>query len=204
MEIRIPTRQQVKPLERVNLSVDKIPEVAVKTTVSTETTALTNQNDGYDKEAPWGRTVSGAPKTKPGRKPKIPVVAPALKDRYIYRSEGIAGTHPNTHVKVFARPYTEEAVTILVEIMRDQDAPVQARVSAATQVLDRAWGKPKETLELEAPAEGLRKVLNDISSEDLTDLVRALRNPPIDVTPTKADLSGTLRSIPVDAKKPGP
>lgn len=123
-------------------------------------------------EAPYGLTKEGKPRGKPGRKEKTP--NSPLKNQYIIQS-GLAGSNPSTHVKVFARPYTEEAVTILVAIMRDNEASPQVRVSAATQVLDRAWGKPKETLELEAPQEGLRAVLAGVSSSDLSDLLRAMR-----------------------------
>ncbi len=200
MEIRIPSHSRNEPVSTPS-KINDLPNVAQEVGVATlqnarslsEGSKATETVAKPDLSAPYGLKLDGTPRPKPGRKAKVDGLA--VKHRYAI-VPGIAGSHPNTHVKVFARPYTEEAVTILVEIMRDTEAPVQARVSAATQVLDRAWGKPKETLELEAPAEGLRKVLNDISSEDLTDLVRALRNPPIDVTPTKATI--------VDAKKPGP
>ncbi len=78
----------------------------------------------------------------------------------------------------------------MVEIMRDGDAPPAVRLSAASQLVDRAWGKAKETLELEAPAEGIRAVLAGVSSNDLSDLLRAVRGQvrePIDVTPTRVD-----------------
>ncbi len=131
-------------------------------------------------EAPprWGLTLDGKPRGKPGRKTPLektlPVEKPPVRHQYVTQS-GALGLNPNTHVKVFARPYTEEAVTILVAIMRDGDASPQVRVSAATQVLDRAWGKPKETLEIDAPQEGLRAVLAGVSSSDLSDLLRAMR-----------------------------
>ncbi len=181
MEIRIPTKLRTA-------ATPTKPETVQPVNTVKEVDTAANLSNPVETER-WGRTIDGKIRAKPGPKPKTAPLA--LKDRYSLPANP-TGLYPTAHVKVFARPYTEEAVTILVEIMRDHEAPVQARVSAATQVLDRAWGKPKETLELEAPAEGLRKVLNDISSEDLTDLVRALRNPPIDVTPTQ------------DAKKPGP
>ncbi len=123
-------------------------------------------------EAPWGTTADGNPRNKPGPKPRGE--RPPLERRFS-TTTGLVGMNPSTHVKVFARPYTEEAVTILVAIMRDEEASPQVRVSAATQVLDRAWGKPKETLEIDAPQEGLRAVLAGVSSSDLSDLLRAMR-----------------------------
>ncbi len=187
MEIRIPDR---KIAEAKNKS-----QEAVKTTASTKMTSGTNQNDGIDQEAPYGRRKDGTPQLKRGRKELARHELPPVPQQYIMQS-GPDGTKPNRHVKEYAKPFTEEAVNMMVATMRDVSAPAAVRLTAAFGIVDRAWGKPKETLELEAPAEGLRKVLNDISSEDLTDLVRALRNPPIDVTPT---VSGNA-----DAKKPGP
>ncbi len=142
-----------------------------------------------DPDAPYGRNRDGKPRNKPGPKPPGPLVP--LNKRYtVQGSSGLDGSKPNTHVKVFARPYTEEAVLTLAEIMRDTDAPPAVRVSAASQLIDRAWGKAKETLELEAPAEGIRAVLAGVSSSDLSDLLRAVRGqmrPEIDVTPTRVE-----------------
>ncbi len=146
-----------------------------------------NFNGLADFDAPYGRNRDGKPRNKPGPKPPGPLVP--LNKRYtVHGTSALAGSHPNTHVKVFARPYTEEAVLTLAEIMRDTDAPPAVRVSAASQLIDRAWGKAKETLELEAPAEGIRAVLAGVSSSDLSDLLRAVRGqvrPEIDVTPTR-------------------
>ena len=43
-----------------------------------------------------------------------------------------------------ARTYTVAAVETLAEIMQDKDAPPSARVSAATAMLDRGYGKPPQ------------------------------------------------------------
>jgi hypothetical protein len=47
-----------------------------------------------------------------------------------------------------ARTHTAQALATLVAIMTNADAPATARVSAANAVLDRAWGKPRQDLEL--------------------------------------------------------
>jgi hypothetical protein len=46
-----------------------------------------------------------------------------------------------------ARTHTAQALTTLVAIMANADAPATARVSAANAVLDRAWGKPRQDFE---------------------------------------------------------
>jgi hypothetical protein len=48
-------------------------------------------------------------------------------------------------VRELARTHTEAAVQTLVEIMNDPDAAPSARASAASSVLDRAWGRPEQS-----------------------------------------------------------
>ena len=43
-----------------------------------------------------------------------------------------------------ARAHTADAIATLVEVMNDRDAPASARVSAASAVLDRGYGKPPQ------------------------------------------------------------
>ena len=45
-------------------------------------------------------------------------------------------------VRELAREHTPEAVNTLAEIMLDKDAPPAARISAATALLDRGYGRP--------------------------------------------------------------
>ena len=51
-------------------------------------------------------------------------------------------------VRIFAREYTVTALEVLVAIMNDKDAQKAVRVSAATALLDRAWGKPGQSVEV--------------------------------------------------------
>lgn len=47
-----------------------------------------------------------------------------------------------------ARKHTEVALSTLVSILRKPEATDSARVAAATAILDRAYGKPPQSLEL--------------------------------------------------------
>jgi hypothetical protein len=47
-------------------------------------------------------------------------------------------------VKAAAKALTPEAFTTLVEVMQSAKAPAGARISAATAILDRGWGKPAQ------------------------------------------------------------
>lgn len=63
------------------------------------------------------------------------------------------------HVRDLARVHTVEAVGVLVEIMRDKYQPAPARVAAASQILDRGYGKPTQPIDVKPRT----------SAEDFTD-----------------------------------
>ena len=46
-----------------------------------------------------------------------------------------------TSIRSLARTHTRTALSVLVKIMRSEDATPAARVSAANAILDRGWGK---------------------------------------------------------------
>lgn len=48
-----------------------------------------------------------------------------------------------------ARDHTERAVTALVAVLDSDDASDAAKVSAATAILDRGWGRPKQDVGIE-------------------------------------------------------
>ena len=47
-----------------------------------------------------------------------------------------------SRASALARQYTEEAIDLLVDIMRDADAGPSERLRAAIAILDRGWGRP--------------------------------------------------------------
>ena len=51
-------------------------------------------------------------------------------------------------VKAAAKAMTPEALETLRDAMTNPAAPYAARVSAAIHVLDRGWGKPKESVDI--------------------------------------------------------
>jgi hypothetical protein len=48
-------------------------------------------------------------------------------------------------IKALFEPYAPEAVKTLVGIMRDENAPQTTRILASKEVLDRVYGKSRET-----------------------------------------------------------
>jgi hypothetical protein len=52
-----------------------------------------------------------------------------------------------TEIRSIARSHTRTAINALVGVMKAKDATHAARVSAATAILDRGWGRPVQALE---------------------------------------------------------
>ena len=52
----------------------------------------------------------------------------------------------NERLVELARSQTESAIATLVQVMEDKKASAPARVSAASALLDRGWGKPAQAL----------------------------------------------------------
>ncbi len=64
-------------------------------------------------------------------------------------------------LKDLSREHTVDAVNTLVAVMTDEDAPHPARVSAASAILDRGWGKPVQEIE---PGQRLLDALGELLS----------------------------------------
>ena len=54
-----------------------------------------------------------------------------------------------------ARAYTVDAVKVLVEVMQAVAHEPKDRITAALALLDRGWGKPKESVDIDARVEGV-------------------------------------------------
>ena len=52
------------------------------------------------------------------------------------------------NLRALCEQYTGQAVAVLRSIMADEEAPHAARVKAAEAILDRAYGKPTQSLEV--------------------------------------------------------
>lgn len=52
-----------------------------------------------------------------------------------------------TEIRSLARSHTKTALNVLVGVMRSKDATAAARVSAATAILDRGWGKAPQAIQ---------------------------------------------------------
>lgn len=59
-----------------------------------------------------------------------------------------------------ARAHTTDALATLVEVCNNKGLEPRDRVSAANAILDRGWGKPKESVELDANVKSNAPVIN--------------------------------------------
>ena len=83
-----------------------------------------------------------------------------------------------TDIRSLARSHTQLAIRTLVGIAAQRSASDSSRVAAATALLDRGWGKPKQELELNQEVTiSLADSLARISQLDNDNI--------IDITPNK-------------------
>jgi len=95
-----------------------------------------------------------------GPVPRKAVVAPGERKPVVRRARAVAAVSQTRGRgdAAMARTHSAEALATLVAIMTNGEAPATARVSAANAVLDRAWGKPRQDLELASSREALAAI----------------------------------------------
>lgn len=80
-------------------------------------------------------------------------------------------------IKEIAQSFGEEAITHLVEIARNGNAPPAARVAAVKEILDRGYGKAKQDVELTGanggPVETVTRIELVALGDDSTDSTAA-------------------------------
>lgn len=90
-----------------------------------------------------------AKKTKAKAKPESKAET-KIKPAHLWKpgQSGNPGGRPKVvaEVRELARAHTEDALSTLASIMKNEDAPPAARVSAAAHILDRGYGKPQQSI----------------------------------------------------------
>lgn len=78
-------------------------------------------------------------------------------------------------IKQAAREYTEQALATLVKVMEGgEGVPAAAQVSAAREILDRAYGKPMQAVEHSGPNGGPMETINaNMTAKEAAELYRA-------------------------------
>lgn len=80
-----------------------------------------------------------------------------------------------------AQARAEDALAVLAEVMADKGQTGAARIAAATALLDRGYGRPRQSAELSGPDGG-----------PVTEIQRVIVDPPLDVSRLSTD---TLREL---------
>jgi hypothetical protein len=85
--------------------------------------------------------------------------------RFQKGQSGNPGGRPKVlgQVQELARQYTAEALETLRDIMRDKKAPPAARALASNSILDRAYGRPPQTVNANVTSRPVR----DMSDAEL-------------------------------------
>ncbi len=65
-----------------------------------------------------------------------------------------AANKATADIKEAASEYSDAALNVLVTVARNTKAPAAARVAAANAILDRAHGKPKQSMDVDAKGLG--------------------------------------------------
>jgi hypothetical protein len=80
------------------------------------------------------------------------------------RLRRLARITTDAELRALARSYTPEGIRILAAVARDENQPGQTRINAIKMMMDRGWGRPSEThnINLEGEQKPLLKVVNEI------------------------------------------
>jgi len=77
-----------------------------------------------------------------------------------------AKPHERVVLADLAKQFCPEALDILCEVARDRDAPASARVTAASTLLDRGYGRPMQSVELSG-TDGDAIKFEDVSEQEV-------------------------------------
>lgn len=81
-------------------------------------------------------------------------------------------------VQAYAREYSNEAIDGLVEIARSKKSPHAARVAAYNSILDRAWGRPAQSVDVTTN----RKSTDEMSDAELMAIAAGAEEEEADAT----------------------
>lgn len=144
-----------KAQAQITMSDDKEETMSEEQTITAQDEAQMNdgayiiddETDDIDVENSQ-QSEEQAPKKMTGPIKKGEVRNPRGRPKKIWTEKMLMDERIRKDLKKVARDHSPEAFYFLLETMRDDDVNMQHRLNAATQILDRGWGKPKQTKEI--------------------------------------------------------
>jgi hypothetical protein len=101
-------------------------------------------------DAPTHDAPSKTGKAAPAKRAKKPI--PPVEHRFKPGKSGNPSGRPKKQpvdeVTAKAREYAQKALFTYVDVMSDEEAPHSARVTAATEILNRGFGKAKQEMDV--------------------------------------------------------
>lgn len=98
----------------------------------------------------------------------IPIVNGRNNGKFVKGQSGNPSGRPKALISVreMARGMTEQALDTLSKIMLDEKAKPSERAQAASAILDRAWGKPTQSIENVNPEKTFRDWLDHVAEQE--------------------------------------
>src|SRR5262249_41581135 len=78
------------------------------------------------------------------------------------RRSGLRKSKSRTEIASIARSHTETGINVLSGLGRGEDVAPAARIPAGLALLDRGWGKPTQSVELEGDQPRVIEIINTI------------------------------------------
>ena len=67
-------------------------------------------------------------------------------------------------IEIACKRYSERALKVLVDAMTEDGVDIRWKIQAAKEILDRAWGRARQSLDANVTVEGSEALINAINA----------------------------------------
>lgn len=119
--------------------------------------------------------------------------------QFVKGASGNPGGRPRVVMAVRdqAQQHGEEAISVLASIMRDCEAPPSARISAASEILNRGYGRPVDQKAMVVMSQQFDRTLvaREMTTRDIIDELARLSSDGVIDVPELSDISDRLAKL---------